>query len=62
MKQNIVIAMEGSNIQKYTAYIRKIYGGNFHTWNFGLMLLMRNFNLQRIILGEEHLPLEVNHL
>ncbi len=45
MKQDIVIAMEGSNIQKDTAYIRKIYGGNFHTWNFGLMLLMRNFNL-----------------
>ena len=53
--------MEGSNISRDTSHIPKFDGGNFHTWNFGLMLLMRNFNLQDIIIGEELIPLEVKY-
>lgn len=53
--------MEGSNVSRDTSHIPKFDGGNFHTWKFGLMLLMRNFNLQDIIIGEELIPLEVKY-
>jgi hypothetical protein len=55
--------MEGSNnVSRDTSHIPKFDGGNFHTWKFGLMLLMRNFNLQDIIIGEELIPLEVKYV
>ena len=50
--------MEGSNISRDTAHIQKFDGRNIHTCKFGLMLLMRNFNLRQIILGEGRLPVE----
>ena len=53
--------MEGSNVSRDTSHIPKFDGGNFHTWKFGLMLLMRNFNLQDIIIGEELIPPEVKY-
>ncbi|KAI9550709.1 hypothetical protein GHT06_006212 [Daphnia sinensis] len=52
------MSIESNNVSRDTAHIPKFDGTNFHTWNFGLMLLLRNHKLQQIVLDIEKLPVE----
>jgi|688.fasta_scaffold1021469_1 hypothetical protein len=56
------MSVEKNNVSRDTAHIPKFDGLNFHTWKFGLMLLLRNHELQDIVLDSEKLPAEVTHL
>ena len=56
------MSAENKNVSRDTAHIPKFDGLNFHTWKFGLMLLLRNHELQDIVLNIEKLPAEVTLL
>jgi hypothetical protein len=58
----INIASQNNNVSRDTAHIPKFDGSNFHKGKFGLMLLLRNHDLQKIFLDIEKLPTEVTNL
>jgi hypothetical protein len=54
------MASQNNNVLRDTAHIPKFDGSNFHTWKFGMMLLLRNHDLQHV-LDIEKLPAEVTN-
>ncbi|XP_045027100.1 uncharacterized protein LOC116919718 [Daphnia magna] len=61
VKYILNVATENKNVSRDTTHIPKFDGSNFHTWKFGLMLLLRNNELQQIVLDEEKLPAEIKN-
>lgn len=55
------MASQNNNVSRDTAHIQKFDGSNFHAWKFGLMLLLRNHDLQQIVPDIEKLPTEVTN-